>query len=232
MPLNDNGRSFDPDGDLEALFDELAALPRYKYDQRRKQVATEHDLQVGTLDKEVEARRKASNERGGFKVVDPVPWAESLDGAALLDGMTAAISRHVVMPPDAAELAALWALHTHCYECWRHTPRLAITSPGRQCGKSTLLDVLGCMVPRPVQSESLSTAVLFRVIAKHRPTVLLDEADIMLRDDDDLRACVNSGHKANGCHHRCEGDSHEIRSFPTFAPMAIAGYQFSTFTRC
>src|SRR5207248_10091112 len=79
----------------------------------------------------------------------PEAWPHAVDGAQLLAGLLRAVSRYMVMEPGAAECVALWAVHAHALDAFGITPRLSITSPRPQCGKTTLLDILHRLVVRP-----------------------------------------------------------------------------------
>jgi hypothetical protein len=63
---------------------------------------------------------------------------------------------------------------------------------------------------------------LFRVVEGYQPTLLVDEADTFLPDNDELRGVLNSGHRKGGTVLRTVGDDHEPRMFNTFCPTAIA----------
>jgi putative DNA primase/helicase len=128
-----------------------------------------------------------------------------------------------VLPPGAADALALWAAHAHCFENFTCSPRLNIASPEKGCGKTTLRDVLAVLVPRPLATENLSVAVLFRVIEARKPTVLADECDAWLRDNEELRGLLNAGHRRGGQALRCEGESNEVRAFNVFAPAVLCG---------
>jgi hypothetical protein len=52
--------------------------------------------------------------------------------------------------------------------------------------------------------------------------LLIDEADSFLRDNEELRGVLNSGHRRGGAVLRNVGDDHEPRSFSTYAACAIA----------
>ena len=54
------------------------------------------------------------------------------------------------------------------------------------------------------------------------PTLLIDEADTFLKENDELRGILNTGHKRGGQILRTVGDDHEPRQFSTWAPTAIA----------
>ncbi|MGH9353223.1 MAG: DUF3631 domain-containing protein, partial [Terriglobia bacterium] len=58
---------------------------------------------------------------------------------------------------------------------------------------------------------------------KYSPTLLIDEADTFLRDSDELRGVLNSGHRRRSAVViRTVGDDFEPRQFCTWAPKAIA----------
>jgi putative DNA primase/helicase len=74
------------------------------------------------------------------------PWPDAIDGAKLLSEICHAIRQYLVLPNGSAEVLALWAIHTHAFDCFAHSPRLSITSPEKGCGKTTTLDVLAELV--------------------------------------------------------------------------------------
>ncbi len=70
---------------------------------------------------------------------------------------------------------------------------------------------------------NVTTSVLFRVIEKHTPTVLIDEGDTSLADNDELRGVLNGGHNRLSAYvWRSVGDDHEPRRFRVWAPKCIA----------
>jgi putative DNA primase/helicase len=85
-----------------------------------------------------------------------------------------------------------------------------------------LLDVLSRLVLRPLLASSITSAALFRVIEAASPTLLLDEADAYMRDNEDLRAVIDAGHRQDGAVIRCVGDDYEPRQFSCWAPVALA----------
>lgn len=156
-------------------------------------------------------------------LADPEPWPEPVRGNELLDELTATLRRHVVLPASVPEALALWVLHTHAIAAAEITPRLAILSPEKRCGKTTLLKVLGALVRRPLQTTNVTTAALFRTIEKFEPTLLVDEADTFLAEREELRGILNTGHDRQGAEIvRCVGEELEVRCFKTWAPVAIA----------
>jgi putative DNA primase/helicase len=51
---------------------------------------------------------------------------------------------------------------------------------------------------------------------------LIDEADTFLKENDELRGILNSGHRRGGQILRTVGEDYEPRQFLTWAPVAIA----------
>jgi hypothetical protein len=98
---------------------------------------------------------------------------------ALLDGALVhfMLEQYVVLQPHQYLAVALWALHTHVYNRFMVTPRLALQSPVADCGKTTLLDVLSRLTARPEKFNAITIAALFRLIDETHPTLLIDEAD-------------------------------------------------------
>jgi Protein of unknown function (DUF3631) len=214
------------ENDEKAKIARLAALNPLQYDRQRAGAAEELAVTVGALDKAVKKARSASADTKGqgraFELPAIEPWPSAVDGAELLNAITDAIKRYVVLPADSAETVALWALHTHCFNCFGHSPRAAITSPEKGCGKTTLLDVLECLVARPLLTSSASVSSIFRVVEQAMPTLLIDEADTFLKENDELRGVLNTGHRRGGQVLRTVGEDHEPRQFSTWAPAAIA----------
>lgn len=141
------------------------------------------------------------------------------------------IGSFVAFPtPEARDAVALWVAHCHAIEAAATTPRLSIRSPEKQSGKTRLLEVLDLVVPRPILAVNLSVAALFRSIGDPPPSILWDEVDALFRGGndpgrEDLRALLNSGYRRGAEVLRVvtEGKKFEVRSFPTFAPVALAG---------
>ena len=207
----------------------LAALAPLEYDRERKATARRMGAQTTTLDGLVRARR-VENETGNANDVDESalliehePWPHDVDGVELLNDLVAAFENYVVLPDGAAAALALWVVHAHAHDAAYISPILTIVSPDKRCGKTTTLGVVQALVPKALSTSNISTAALFRSVEKWRPTVLIDEADTFLRDNDELRGVLNSGHiRSSARVIRTVGDDHEPKAFRTWAPKAIA----------
>lgn len=153
---------------------------------------------------------------------DPEPWPDPVDGTELLEELRTAFRRFVVLDESGLAVLALWVVHTYTFDAAWITPRLAVTSPEKRCGKTLVLTLLRHVVAKPLLSANASPAAIFRVVESVRPTLLIDEADTFLRGKDELRGILNSGHQQDGSVLRTVGEDHEPRAFSTFAPVAIA----------
>ena len=156
-------------------------------------------------------------------LTDPEPWPDPVTGEEVLAELVRTLTRYVALNEGAATAIALWVLHAHAHDAYQISPILTITSPEKRCGKTTLVEVISSLVPRPLPSSSITGASLFRAIDHFGPTVLIDEADTFLKDKEELRGLLNSGHRRTlAVVIRTVGDQHEPRLFSTWAPKAIA----------
>jgi hypothetical protein len=158
-----------------------------------------------------------------------VPTIEAENGAALLVDVHAFLRAYVAFPSDAAAVAVtLWAVHTHMVETFESTPRLALLSPEKQCGKTRVLELLALLCAGAETLSDASAAYLFRRIGAGAVTVLLDEADAIWKrgksDDtaEALRSIVNAGHRKGAVVGRATKTG-QLERFPVYAPVALAG---------
>jgi putative DNA primase/helicase len=216
----------DAEADTEIL--RLASLSDLEYGRQQKAAAAKLGLQVNWLHKLVKARRTAilseaagstlsdNNGQGrALNLPNPEPWHDAVNGAALLSDIVQEIERYMVMETGAAETVALWVIHTYALDAFGISPRLAITSPRPGCGKTTLLDLLHHLVLKPLLAANVTPAAVFRSVEVARPTLLIDEADTFLKDNQELRGVLDSGHRRGGNVVRIVGDDMEPREFST-----------------
>jgi putative DNA primase/helicase len=215
----------DLSGDQAAIL-RLATLAPMDYDRVRESEAKKLNVRVGTLDAEVrKARGEPETELAGNAVMftELDPWPDQVNGETLLDELAATIECFVIMGKHAMVAVVLWVVFTYLIDEVQVAPMLAVTSPEKRCGKTTLLDLLTRVVSRALPSSNISPAALFRAIEKWRPTLIIDEADSFVGNSEELRGLLNSGHtRATAFVIRNVGDDHEPRRFSTWGAKAIA----------
>jgi hypothetical protein len=220
-----NGNGNGADGEADAEIARLAKLSAVQYERERKDAAKRLGLRAPILDRLIAAERGEPHDKQGRAITfhEPEPWPEPVDGAELLDGIAKAIRLYVVLPDHACDAAALWVVHAYLVDRFLISPRLCVRSPVKQCGKTTLLGVLEALVLRPLKNDNATVAAIFRVVEAHRPTLLLDEGETFITNENsELRGILNSGHRKGGAVLRVVGDDHEVRAFSTFGACVIA----------
>ena len=115
------------------------------------------------------------------------PSGEPVDGAALLNDLRQIFRRYVVLPKGADTALPLWVLHAWTMDAGDVSPLLVLVSPTKRCGKTSVLIVLYFLTPRSELSSNLTAPALFRYIEDVRPTLLIDEADSFVKDNEELR---------------------------------------------
>jgi hypothetical protein len=153
---------------------------------------------------------------------DAAPYGETTDANVSALDLVHLLREYSEMSCSHAYVAtALWSLHTHVYNQFMVTPRLALVSPVRGCGKTTVLALLQFLTARGRKEDGITAAAIFRLVDREHCTLLLDEADNLGLDRDGiLRSVLNSGHRRGGSLTRVIKDA--PRRFSTFAPLAIA----------
>lgn len=178
-------------------------------------------LRMATLDTEVSKLRVTN----GIFPADR-PAAEAVDGAALLDEIAGVFRRYVALPAHADTLLALWVVHTYVYDAGEHTPILALSSPTPRCGKTTTLSVLRALTHRALPASNITAAIVFRAVEAWHPTLLIDEADSFLPQNEALRGILNCGHQKDlAWVLRLEAGrdgNYKPRRFSAWCPKAIA----------
>jgi len=117
-------------------------------------------------------------------------------------------------------------------DCFESTPRIAFLSPEPGSGKSRALEVTEPLVPRPVVAVNCTPAYLFRKVGaiEGRPTLLYDEVDALFgpkakRDNEEIRALMNAGHRKHSTAGRCvvKGKAIFTEEIPAYCAVALAG---------
>jgi putative DNA primase/helicase len=149
------------------------------------------------------------------------------EGERLLDQLDTIVTRHVALPRGVVEAIALWTVFTYAIDAFDIAPILAVLSPVKGCGKTTLVLILRALVRTPQIASNISPSALFRVIDKQHPTLLIDEIDTQLPRNEELRGILNAGHtrgtaKVIRSVKTSEGDF-DVREFDVWAAKLLAG---------
>jgi hypothetical protein len=126
-----------------------------------------------------------------FETVTPHPGPVKV--AELLGEIEGVITRHVVLSDQAAAALAVWVLHSYTFELRDTVAYVAIESPEKRCGKTTLLSVLAAMACKSLIASNITVGALFRAIHTCTPTLFIDEADTFLAGNSIMRGIINSG---------------------------------------
>jgi hypothetical protein len=148
--------------------------------------------------------------------VDPPP-----QNINVFDLVAVLLETYSSTTPEERTAIALWALHAHVFGGFMHTPRLALLSPVRGCGKSRVMKLLRLLCPDPYRASSITPAAIYNELATRERTLLIDEGDNLgLLNNPLLRQVFNDGYEPDGCIGRFIGG--RSRTFPLFAPLAVA----------
>jgi len=184
---------------------------------------------TGTTPPERDERRRDDDAESRIKAHWMVePWPEGVDGAELLDAIAAQVSRYMVLPKHAAETIALFVLHAWTAASADVSPFLLLVSPTKRCGKTTLMAILLYLTPHSVLASNISPAAVYHFIENEDPTLLIDEADSFIKDNEPMRNVLNSGHTRTGAvviRMEGEGKNMRPRAYSTWCPKVIACIQ-------
>jgi hypothetical protein len=126
---------------------------------------------------------------------------------------------HIFVSSEERTAFTLWVLHCWVFNRFTHSPRLALISPVRGCGKTETLALIEQLAPNSWRVDDVTPASIYR--QRQLPTFLLDEFDqVNLRHNGTLKAVLHSGWSAGG------GVSRFIDGWPqlfeVYAPVALA----------
>lgn len=211
---------------LDDEIDHLARLPELEYEQHRKSKADSLAVRASVLGRLVKAKRKELHEQRDrndfFEQIEP--WDRPVNGNDLLNSIECIIDQHIACEPHTRIATALWIVYTWAIDNMQIAPIACITAPEKRCGKTQLLTLIGDLCYKPLPTSNITSAALYRSIQEWSPTLLIDEADSFLKDNEDLRGVINAGHsRKNAYVIRCEGDDNKPTRFNVWCAKAISG---------
>ncbi|HEX5279755.1 MAG TPA: DUF3631 domain-containing protein [Micropepsaceae bacterium] len=195
--------------EVEAELERLAGLSKYAYEREQEAAAKSLSMSVGDLNSLVWDIQKDWKSSGNdWRVAGTTAasrksdagivreWPYPVTASDLLPQLVGAIHRHIVISDDAALTTALWIMHCHALDAFETSPRLIIASGEPASGKSTLLDLLGQMVPRPLTFSAATAAAVVKGMAQ-KPVLLMDDGGAVLASGGELRNILRAGRRRN-----------------------------------
>jgi len=206
----------------------VLSLSGYDFDRSTDELSAKLGLSKRLLkqwraSEKVAARKPDTQQGRAVELADVEPWEEAVDGVELFNAIESAIRTFLIAPEPTARIMALWAALTYLVGDLSVLPMLVFTSPMKQSGKTTALELVRRLSNKAIMASSISPAAVFRIVEKYLPTLLLDEADSVFKTNDELRTLVNGSFTRNSATvFRVVGDDMEPRAFSSFCPKALA----------
>jgi len=206
-----------------------------KWNQSNKPPLEENELirVVESIDsreakKPKDVRKNKTEDDSETLIFDKIEhWQEPVEGQALFDDVQRFVERYVALPVGASVVLTAWVIASWVHKIFDAFPLLALTSPEKQCGKTRCQEVIECLVQRPVRTANLSEAVLFRMIERYNPTLMIDEAQVLSRPNSErgqaLHDLLCSANRRGAKVFRCVGARRdEIKGFSVCCPIVIS----------
>ncbi len=188
-------------------------------------------------------------------VCDSVGWSRqsrqawlagetSVDASELFTRMVRTMDHYIELPADRRHgylsLLACWVVLTYVYHAWDSVGYLLVNGPTGS-GKSTLFSILKALSFRPMATDNVSAAAIYRTLHNYGGTLLFDEAE-RLRDTKspdivEINSMLLAGYQRGRGATRLEkiGDGFKTVSYNVYGPKAIAcinGVLSALQTRC
>jgi hypothetical protein len=204
----------------------IISLSEYDFQRNLDEISRKMGLSKSFLKswrKPEEKSREPQEQGRALELEDVNPWPEKVSGEWLFSTIEEMIRSFLIAPDHAARIMAVWVALTYFVADLVVLPMIAFVSPVKRSGKTTALELIRRLSNRAIMGNSISPAAIFRTVEKYRPTLLIDEADTILRTNEDLRTLINGSFQRNSSNvFRVVGNELEPRAFSSFCPKCIA----------
>ncbi|MBI2060390.1 MAG: hypothetical protein HYT87_11530 [Nitrospirae bacterium] len=142
-----------------------------------------------------------------------------------ITGRIVTMSRYLFDAPESMHvLIAAWVIGTYFYRLFPGFPYLNILG-GMATGKSKLEEFLAAVAFNAIKSESVSAAVLYRLVHATGATILFDDLENWGKDEkSEIMPLVNSGYRQEAWALRMVGEGKDhVAWFNAYSPKAFAG---------
>lgn len=189
-----------------------------------KHIVLNNGQSIHQYNRSVFSKNKKEDKKGNFVIDEILPCNYAIEPFLLLNKLKEIVSMTIVADETTIDSAVLWIAMTWFIDVIQVAPLAVITAPEKRCGKSTMLFLLNKLVNRPLMASNITPAALFRTIEIYRPTILIDEADTFVKDNEELRGVLNCGHTRDSAFViRTVGKDHEPKRFNVWGAKALAG---------
>lgn len=172
---------------------QIARLPSGQHEAKLSDLARKLHLELHELREEFASLIETERDEETPSLWDVEPWPDPVTTVELLQALIAKINKHVALHPHEPLVIALWTLMSWVHEvAATHSPFLVGTSADPEAGKSTLLEALFYMTPRPATGTEITAANLARFVDREEPTLITDEADNLFPEKGELTTVVNT----------------------------------------
>jgi hypothetical protein len=186
-----------PKGNIQ----QAAALPQIDYEMERRKRAKALGMRTAAFDAQVERERARRRGTDDAPAEEPDIHPEPVDDiAAVLDAAREEVSQYVVVDPLQLDMSVVWALFTHLiHHATIHieiAPRLLVSAPAANCGKTTFLEAIGSLCCRPYELNTITRATFIRLMDARHPTLLIDELQgVLRRNKGEIAEILNASHR-------------------------------------
>lgn len=222
VKVTENALSLDLDKQIQQLqqqIKELSQLDEMRLHLQAPRIAKSHGIGKDKLLQWVYEHKQ------GELVVDTTPYPDSVTGDEIYKALYELIDRHIIIDEPLKVAFVLWVLFTYLVDISDIAPIAWITAPEKSCGKSTLLGLFERVVNRPYTTTDPSQAVLYRIMDKYKPCLLIDEIDTGLKENKSIIGILNAGYSRHACNvpktNMDKGGT--VESFNAFGAKVLCG---------
>ncbi len=151
-----------------------------------------------------------------------LPSTAPPDLFATFKAMRALITRYVAFNSIELDAVAFWCLQTWVHGEFEVAPRLIFQSSDPRADSSRVLRVLSWLTPNPCLISHARASSLVSLIARERPTLLLDDRASAMCCHRDMRALLAAGAHRDGIAAAARGAQPGPTLTSCFAPLAAA----------
>ena len=149
---------------LHALIGSPAAKEAENAREKLVQLLTKHGCSWNDLP-QILAAVRTNDPATTNDATSPQPEGTAADAMAthinIFDLIVRLIEKYVAVSDDERIAIALWVLHTWIFDRFPITPRLALLSPVRGCGKTLLLILIELLCAEAFRSDNVTAAVIY-----------------------------------------------------------------------